>query len=88
MIQDYIEAVKQATEENNHSNAVSIMAQYVVKTRGASHSQLLQASQAVETLHDFYGHLTEQLKDIRDDVTDRIESFLTADEKAAFDGAR
>lgn len=90
LLNDYVSAVKNATEINDHTGAIVIMAQYVAKKHNQLEGvdKLIKYAQAVETLHDFYGHMPASLNEIRDEVGDRIESFLSADEKQAFDKAR
>lgn len=90
MLNDYVELVQRATQNNDHTGAIILMAQYAAK----KHSQLegvyalVKSAYAVETLHGFYGHMPAYLNQIRDEVGDRIESFLSADEKQAFDNVR
>lgn len=90
MLSDYVELVQHATDVNDHIGAIILMAQYTAK----KHNQLegvgalVKAAYAVETLQTFYGHMPAYLNQIRDEVGDRIESFLSADEKQAFDKAR
>lgn len=62
-------------------------APWTLGTHPANHG-LVKSAYAVETLHGFYGHMPVYLNQIRDEVGNRIESFLSADEKQAFDNVR
>ncbi len=87
---DYITAVQRATDLNDHTGAIVLMAQYVAKkhNRLEGVDKLFKSAQAVETLHDFYGHMPDYLNKIRDEVAARCESFMTEGEVKAFQEVR
>lgn len=86
----YVESVQRATDINDHTGAIVLMAQYVTKKHNKLEGvdKLVKAAQAVETLHDFYGHMPDYLNRIRDEVAAQIESFMDSFEASAFRGAR
>ena len=90
ILSDYVSAVQHATDENDHTGAIVLMAQYTAKKHNQLEGvdKLIKSAMAVETLHDFYGHMPDYLNTIRDEVALRIESFLNADETKAFHNAR
>ncbi len=90
LLNDYVEIVQRMTDENDHTGAIVVMAQYVTKkhNRMEGVDKLVKSAQAVETLHDFYGHMPDYLNKIRDEVAARCESFMSAEEVKAFHGAR
>ena len=90
LLNDYVECVQRATDENDHTGAIVLMAQYVTKkhNRLEGVDKLVKYAQAVETLHDFYGHMPDYLNKIRDEVAARCESFMDSFEASAFRGAR
>lgn len=90
ILNDYVTAVQRATDENDHTGAIVLMAQFAAKKHNqlAGVDALIKSAQAVETLQSFYGHMPDYLNTIRNDVAARIESFLFDDEKQAFHNAR
>ncbi len=87
---DYITAVQKATDINDHTGAIVLMAQYVAKkhNRLEGVDKLIKSAQAVETLHDFYGHMPDYLNKIRNEVAARCESFMIDGEAKAFQQVR
>lgn len=90
MLNEYVELVRRATQDNDHTGAIILMAGYTAR----KHSQLegvgalVKTAYAVETLQEFYGHMPNYLNTIRDDVAASIESFLSTEEKQVFHNAR
>ena len=90
LLNEYVEIVQRMTDENDHTGAIAVMAQYVTKKHKGREGVeiLIAAAGAVATLHSFYGHMPTHLNIARDEVAERIESFMTPEEVKAFQGAR
>ncbi len=90
MLNEYVELVQRATDTNDHTGAIILMAGYTARKHNKLEcvGALVKAAYAVETLQTFYGHMPDYLNRIRDEVAARIESFLLDDEKQAFHNAR
>lgn len=63
--------VTAATDCNQHTTAIKHIAQHVNDLR------LVQCCEAVETLHNFYGHMPPALAQIRDELRDRALARLS-----------
>ena len=60
-----------ATRYNQHTAAIKHIAQHVNDLR------LVQCCEAVETLHNFYGHMPPALAQIRDELRDKALARLS-----------
>lgn len=89
-IESYLNKAAECTNYNNHTGAIKVMATYVCK----KHNQLLEVSNlaaycdAIDKLHEFYGHMPSELRKIREDLTASIESLLNDSERALFHATR
>ena len=84
-----IQVITHQTQDNDHNGAITTMARYVTR----KHNQLegvdalVKASLALEQLHAFYGHMPEHLGIIREDIRNRVNSFLNTEESKSFHDA-
>ena len=85
----YTKLVTQATQENEHTNAIKFIAMYVVEkhSRLSGVSKLIKNMDALLTLQEMYNCMTPELYVIRKDLQAQIFSFLNEEETKAFNQA-
>lgn len=85
----FVNCVKNATQENNHTGALKFIAVYIARkhNRLPKVDKLFNAVEALETLHDYYGNLTPELAIIRQDLHNTAFTLLSIEEARAFHAA-
>jgi hypothetical protein len=90
-----LDEVRLNTKYNDHNGAIVIIAEYVFSKnrntdtlnsmfREANARDLLVACESLKALHRFYGYMPEHLLKLREDLKNRCFSYLSEDEKSAF----
>lgn len=86
-IDTYVESVRKATDENQHTLALRFIAEYV-KSKDPSCDyvrKLIKACDAIEVLHDLHGHLTPRLSSERNELHNSIFCMMPLDECRKFE---
>ena len=88
-ITTYLPRVHYATDGNQHTEAIKIVAEYAAhKHNNLDGIEKLQGyCDAIETLHQFYGHMPPELDKTRNAVRKAIFSLLDETEQARFSRA-
>jgi len=85
-IQKQAKEVAEATDNNQHTTARLLIAEYVAYKHKhiVGIKKLTKQMEAVETLQDFYKYMPDNLTRIRNDLEVAIFSFLNEEETTIF----
>lgn len=85
-LQEHAKRVAKLTQDNRHTEARLLIAQYVIKKHNTLQGteKLVKACKAIQTLHNFYGHMSPELSKMRKSIENAIFSFLNEEESKVF----